>query len=93
MVIMKSDEAVSELVTQHLEPMLGAEARAAGEVQTVSSALFSESRSKFKDTVDSATLLASTGNYRVTCTSPIGGRGQDYRCVGLGKKSIEKELC
>lgn len=61
------------------QPMLGAEAVAQQEVQTISSSLFSESRSKFKDVVDNATVLSGSGKYRITCTSPIGGRGQDYR--------------
>jgi len=67
-----------------------ASAAAGSDVQVITSALFSESRSRFADAVDGATARAPSGKYRVTVTSPIGGRGQDYRvqddaievCVG-----------
>jgi len=79
LVIMKSDQAVQELAQAHLQPMLGEACLENNELSTVTSELFSESRSRFKDKVDSATKVAGTGKYRITVTSPIGARGQDYR--------------
>ncbi|KAK3267466.1 hypothetical protein CYMTET_23979 [Cymbomonas tetramitiformis] len=80
-IIMKNDDMVSQLVTKHLCTELGEEALESKEVNTISSALFSENRSKFKDVIDNAARLSTTGKYRITCTSPIGGRGQDYRVL------------
>jgi hypothetical protein len=103
LVIMKNDDTVKQLQQEHLLPRLQAaegsgggqeggesSVSAASDVQVITSALFSESRSRFADAVDCATARAPSGKYRVTVTSPIGGRGQDYR---VQDDAIEVCLC